>query len=597
MATETLTSSSVLIPPDRRFHFPPFPPVPDGVQITPFADFKEYGTRVVGPDNIERDGLGIATVALPPKSKKRSKGKKKAAAGNPGPKQDWWEAWEASGEHLRIRGPYNPALDRVGRLLQAATDFHKYYEVHAGPQKLWDHFRNFAGISPSTIFKTSNPTLEDDEMLDDDADDDDDGYPVFETADVATQAEARARDPAPAVNPDTLPPIAKEESKAEIFLNDPVRGLKMFLSSYMRDQGLVWDERKLVGAPHLMRFFVKYLIRNAVLPEHTDALMRALDVIAVAGIELPRMPAMSNALPDAFARGCEGCWGRKVDGLVLDEDEEKEDSDGEREAKRPRLDPDLEVDAREKHGTAPDVDPIQDNPDEKTQAGAKIPTTDNITSDEKDAANKDSAHMDTDTGTPSGWATGGWGAGDWDSSVPTDTAAPPAAAPNADPLAPFLPPTPTLLALLGPTALPLTHAPGAVEWSLRRIASISGPKTDSTTAGASPAGAVERGLAARLHRVALVPWLDWHLDPEIAAPRLLRASAPGARHDPRADAIVLLVASETAERMCVGMGVCGTWVQLARATETGSQREEGTAEGTYWYLEEVGMIVPSFWVV
>jgi hypothetical protein len=93
---------------DRKYHFPPFPPIPDGVTILPFKDFKEYGTRVVGADNVERDGLGIATIPLP-KSKKRMKREGQPSAGkDAGPRKPWWEEWEAGGEHLRIRGPYDP---------------------------------------------------------------------------------------------------------------------------------------------------------------------------------------------------------------------------------------------------------------------------------------------------------------------------------------------------------------------------------------------------------------------------------------------------------------------------------------------------------
>ncbi|KAJ7758665.1 hypothetical protein B0H16DRAFT_642115 [Mycena metata] len=57
-----------------RIRFPPFPPVPDGVAIVPFEDFQESGTRVVGTDGVERDGLGIPTIVLvKPLSKKRQR--------------------------------------------------------------------------------------------------------------------------------------------------------------------------------------------------------------------------------------------------------------------------------------------------------------------------------------------------------------------------------------------------------------------------------------------------------------------------------------------------------------------------------------------
>jgi hypothetical protein len=91
----------------RLFHFPPFPPVPEGVKIIPFKDFREHGTRVVGEDKIERDGLGIPTIALMNKDKKK-KAKSMNATMNGSLKKEWWENWEASGESVLVRGPYDP---------------------------------------------------------------------------------------------------------------------------------------------------------------------------------------------------------------------------------------------------------------------------------------------------------------------------------------------------------------------------------------------------------------------------------------------------------------------------------------------------------
>jgi hypothetical protein len=127
----------------RLFHFPPFPPVPEGVKIIPFKDFREHGTRVVGEDKIERDGLGIPTIALMNKDKKK-KAKSMNATMNGSLKKEWWENWEASGESVLVRGPYDPyvffggtnsfkiayhvsrTLNRVDRFYQATTEFAKY---------------------------------------------------------------------------------------------------------------------------------------------------------------------------------------------------------------------------------------------------------------------------------------------------------------------------------------------------------------------------------------------------------------------------------------------------------------------------------------
>ncbi|KAJ7454722.1 hypothetical protein FB451DRAFT_1279101 [Mycena latifolia] len=586
MAAETLIARPGSVPGsqfDRKYHFPPFPPVPDGVKIIPFEDFKEYGTRVVGADNIERDGLGIATIPLP-KSTKKSK--KKGAAARPASKKEWWEDWEATGEHERIRGPYDPSLDRFDRLYQAASDFDKVYQVTATNiqlQVLWSHFRNFSGISTNTVFKTSNPTALEEELSDDD-DFEQEVDPAFANQDTSQATHDECFVP----GADRIIP-AKEESKADTFFKDPVRAIQIFLSSYMKSQGLVWDPRKLVGAPHLLRFFVRFLLRNAVLPEHSEALTRALEVIDRAGDELPRLPAISDALPDVFSVACRECWGRMAEGITLEETGNADDGERAREgdvdddapdAKRARLDPDADAEAKENRDQIDTADP-EPIPAATQAADADV--------DMNSAAAGD------------GWGTGGWGAGDWD-------AAPGLSVSGPVPMeAPLLPPVLTLVGLLGPTALPLTHAPGAVEWSVRRILSLEAPMPSALTnnhVDVVCAEAVERGLTARMHRAVMAPWFDWDIDPELTLPRLLPNSSTGSEaHDPLTDEITLLLEPEAAAKLSVGMGLGGTWVQLARVQDSSlaTKKERGELKkkesGTgYWYLE-LETIMPSFWVV
>jgi hypothetical protein len=95
-----LTTMSMAV---RQYRFPPFPPAPEGVKIVPFKAFTEYGTRVVGPDEVERDGLGIPTIALP---KKKEKNDKTVVVKNgPSVRKDWWEDWKTTGP---LRGSYDP---------------------------------------------------------------------------------------------------------------------------------------------------------------------------------------------------------------------------------------------------------------------------------------------------------------------------------------------------------------------------------------------------------------------------------------------------------------------------------------------------------
>lgn len=110
----------VLDKPDaHQYTFPPFPVVPEGVKIIPFKDFQERGIQVQifdTVDEIERDGLGIPTVALRVKHdtdvSKTNPARRKSAkeAPRPGFKKEWWEDWE-EGEDLRNHGPYNAYVD------------------------------------------------------------------------------------------------------------------------------------------------------------------------------------------------------------------------------------------------------------------------------------------------------------------------------------------------------------------------------------------------------------------------------------------------------------------------------------------------------
>lgn len=98
--------------------FPPFPVVPDGVELIPFHSFRPSGIQVpiddddVGYDGrraledvIERDGLGIPTIPLRVKhaadnmEKKKKRKKKGGVAAQqvqvaPERPKLWWELWE-----------------------------------------------------------------------------------------------------------------------------------------------------------------------------------------------------------------------------------------------------------------------------------------------------------------------------------------------------------------------------------------------------------------------------------------------------------------------------------------------------------------------
>lgn len=100
------------------YRFPPFPKVPG---LIPFKDFKPSGIQnppLGFPDGIERDGLGIPTIALKHpaddneqdvRGKKRKKKKNKRRGGGDGApivngrRLTWWEDWERDENSRDVR--------------------------------------------------------------------------------------------------------------------------------------------------------------------------------------------------------------------------------------------------------------------------------------------------------------------------------------------------------------------------------------------------------------------------------------------------------------------------------------------------------------
>ncbi|KAF7362608.1 hypothetical protein MVEN_00609600 [Mycena venus] len=616
--TETTKMQGLSTPdgtPVRQYRFPPFPPVPVGVKILPFNEFKEYGTRVVvDGDEVETCGLGIPTIVVEKKKKEKT-----IVAQNGTPlKKEWWDTWALSGYPLR--GSYDPKLDRVDRFSQAAIEFSKEYHINSYQhlQSLWAKFTWFVGV---TALAGSQSAAEADEEQ---SDDDDAHAPPFTTQATATDAE-----PLHIQQSETpvQPPI---EDKTAAFLNNPAESTKIFLSSYMREHGLIWDRLKLVSAPHILRFFINFLLINKVLPECIQGLQEALKTIDLAGKELPLMHDISEALPDAFSGACQAHWGRKAGGFVSSDSSDLDPISDEPKAKRAKLvhsadEATEEIEIQTDRATLPESDNVRVSATQDVDMGA--PADNAAWGSESWGSTGWGAGLETgataimDTADDGGWGSGsGWGDAAWGKS---DAIA-------NDPLVPQVPPAklkfapqPTLTTLLGPTALPLTHAPGIVEWSLRRIKSVSAPP--SAVSQGEGAEAVERALETRMHRLVLEPWVG----PAAAAsaPHVLRSSngalAPAVAaspeqpkpHDVLRDEITVLVEPKVAGLLCAGMGLCGTWVQLARVQDQeGVEFQDACVEADgkkkaltkaqkarlglrYWYIDELVMIVPSFWAV
>ncbi|KAJ6509710.1 hypothetical protein DFH09DRAFT_1374641 [Mycena vulgaris] len=451
--------------------------------------------------------------------------------------KEWWEVWQSTGEQNRKR-TYNLNLDRLDRFRAAAMDFQQDNKIKTNQllQSLWDHFRNFTGIS-----------------------------------------ETRSNDF-----------DARSENQASEFFNDPARSIQRFLSSYMRTQGLIWNQRKLVAAPHLLRFFVNFLLRNRVLPENTHNLKNALDTIAVAELELPLLPQISEALPDEFSRAAESVWGRKADEVYLPSRSDKHES---------------KVKATESHLAAA----VTNNRKKETDDRGHIQVVHGV-----------------DASADGGWGSGGWEhTGEW-STMPQESLSSwvdPSSkdSPRSTQVKPLLPPA-SMFRFLGPTVLPLSHAPGVVEFSIRRIKSLVPPTAPSTPASSQPVGewapapeAVERAVEAGMYRMLMEPWLDWDADPATARTRILRSSSgavvvPGqpsasGAHDMLTDEITVLVDPAVVNTVRVGMGIGGTWVQLTRLQNAVTRRrnrkkaQKNNGAIRYWYLQDVIFILPSYWAI
>ncbi|KAJ7610628.1 hypothetical protein DFH06DRAFT_1308636 [Mycena polygramma] len=539
--------------PPRSYPVHPFPEIPAGVTIAPFADFKEHSASgiqpVLGPGGIEHDVLGIPTVPLVFKhaedvSKTNPDGAD-AAFVRPGFKKEWWRDWEED-EHLQMHGPTLPPAV-VLRL--AAGHFQKYRRFPGGIFKqLWElTFKIFTGILGVTPVwhKASDPPNADSDISDDDFEEDYNSRPA---------KFLRPREPYDLYG--VQPPVVendaqiqallaasrvKRDARAEKFLSDPARAIQIYLSSYMSAQGLMLSDRNLVNAPHLLRFFVNFLLRNEVFPDKAlnDGLKRSLEIIERAGTELPLTSKIAKALPDAFSTACRDCWGCV---------QEQEYTTG--------------VDDFESALRADNVEVI----DAEQALGG-----------------------DAD------WSSGGGDDGGWAPAAPASTGW-------------QSPSSATLLALLGPTTLPLTHAPGIVERSVRRIVAIHLPQPRADT-HVHEAGAVEEALRARFCAVELASWSDWDGEgSEYATPTILPGPSGGHPSPSQGSVpernITLLVDPAAAAYLRIGMGLGGVWVHLQRR-EVGDEREkekEGDGDGAkaggqgLWYVDKIMWVLPSYWI-
>lgn len=605
--------------PRHKFTFPPWPAPPEGVTIMSFKNFKQRGIQIVpGQYEEEVDTLGIITVAVKTrhsndvcktntKRKKRAEeNAKKAAAGI---KKDLWEEWEDK-ESTRMTTAH-VHITSSEKIQQAAADFRsgrpwpKTIDSQHNPERIWHQFLNFCGLGDNAPQPKKKLHIK---AFKADGDDDDDD---FSDDDNGELADANVK-----------------ERKISSFVDDPETTIKIFMSSYSRHKGLIWAEDNLKAIPRLMGFWIDFLLRNKVFPSsEVGKLKRAKDVTTLALKEYPLTAKISKIIPDEFSAGCNECWGTKADGyktLTLD---------------LPPAPP------------APVV-PAEDT-DVTMSSGHITEVADTETSAATEASTTTEIPDESGWGSASAWPAaddGGWGTIDTSDSAGSiwsnsNTIQPGGKEPTTDDFIWSSSKPTSLLPLLGPTALPLTHVPGIVESSMRRVKSINLPPQTVATAPVSEGGpdaeAVELELEKRFARVVLSPWLDWDGGeiPAFSKARILESSvgevvdplssAPSPPpvqagttakkpHDPLTDDITVLLKLSTAQELSEGVGLAGTWVQLVRVPKVvhaDAERGEGgeppakkkkkskskssaaLKKGGYWYVDDLTVTVPSFWAV
>ena len=299
--------------------------------------------------------------------------------------------------------------------------------------------------------------------------------------------------------------------------------------------------------------------------------------------ELPSTLNITKAFPDKFNLACNSCWGKKADGYTPQVEPVDDSALDEPEAKRQKCDADV----------AP-----QPQPEKETSAE----TTDSWSSGGDWGAGTEGWGQDFAT------IDGGWTQLDMDKPE-------------------------NLLSLLGPTTFPLTHSPGIVERSMRRIVSITRPPSSVANSPPLPEGiyqpdadAVEIELDRRFAKVVLTPMIDWdggevpvYMKPAILvtsrgavvrvdvvaqdaiSPTPVQGGSPQPPYNPQSDDITLLIDNidSQIDYLHVGMAIGGTWVQLVR--EGGPVVAKGkkgeSKKSGYWYLDELALVVPSFWTI
>ncbi|PBK63443.1 hypothetical protein ARMSODRAFT_1088514 [Armillaria solidipes] len=593
---------------DFNMRFPPFPQPPEGIEIISFKDYKEVGILKETPDRVERDALGIPTVAMKTvhatdrcKTNAQSNGKDTKKSGSKA-SREWWHDWENMERRIQP-GSYDDRLPPQDRLHQAANDFIRARRpIPQRVNHIWDQIQLYLGLLQNTPRQKTNSNKPDE---DDEDFSDDEGEPQIKIPQASQNMDAQRTTlprPEPPYNhvEEDLPQVDNDRLKTREPLNDaskeraldffenPEKSVAIFLSSYMMTQGFHFDEYKLLDFPRVLGFFIKYLIANNVWPEYKASLVRSQNIIDIASQELICTSKISQTLPDVLNYAFRDHWNINPDVFYGDAVPD-DDSDTEKpKAKRRKVDPEAAA---------------------ELEQSLKDANVDLIQPEDVDVLMEEAIVVEES----GGWGSGSkWGfddgiapaiRGGWDDSTEQDLN--------------FSTSRPGLKALFGPTALPVTHTTGIVEQSMRRIADIIPPPKDAPAlphAKDPSPQAVEAELERRFTKVVLSPWLGTRTgndEPTISSfskgPVLgkddVKADAPPSGqkpHNPWKDNITIFVGEDAAKDLRKGMGLGGSWIQMARQQDFESQADKKKkkkgkkSEDRFWYMCSLMTVLTSY---
>lgn len=471
-------------------------------------------------------------------------------------------------------------------------------------------------------------------------------------------------------------------TRSEQFLANPALAVKCFLSHEFRNRGLYWLEFNLHAGPILVLAFLEFIIRHELFPkaQYGEALKEAAEVARKAREELPKTKKASTVLRDGWGTVCIDIWGSReevqwgIDGFSwspLKADDEgyiTELSDVPVATLIEENDEPLILSPTS--GDDPAVEALPDS--NSTAPVAVVPNK----------LSNDSLKTATTVVADATTRAGGWGA---HSSRTSSTDVPAEGESASTPLAAGAPatledtthgwgdredeeneylagaptwedpsPAPSMFTYVGCASFPLTHAPVRAERSVREILAIEPPMDIFASTPASPIGLLHSKLAT----VTLGPWRNGNNDNarsyrdggEIPPPIMLRMCSSereakrtekddhaeeeyptqffrtgevGRSHDAFKDVITVFVDPAIIGSLTVGLGIGGTFVQVARRLDapTFPAIKDGNAvhalrygigngvnqcdsplppykpnDGrSWWYLDNVSQVVPSYW--